>query len=112
LHRQHEQRVNYFKSKVKNLVTNENARIANLNADIQNEASKKNNNAQAEYQNLVAHYKTLYVEATEKTKNIHAEFEKERQAKIKEIAAMRISVDARFQPVVDIFLKQISAVQE
>ena len=33
LHRTYEQRVNYFKAKVKNLVTAENARIAKINAD-------------------------------------------------------------------------------
>ena len=32
-HRQYEQRVNYFKAKVKNLVSDENARIQKLNAD-------------------------------------------------------------------------------
>jgi hypothetical protein len=105
LHRQYEQRVNYFKSKVKNLTTAENARIANVNADLQNEAEAANNKLNSEYD-------TAFKAYTEKTKSIKAEFEKVRQAKIKEIAAMRIQVDPRFQKVVDTFLKQLSDTQE
>jgi len=105
LHRQYEQRVNYFKSKVKNLTTAENARIANVNADLQNEAEAANNKLNSEYD-------TAFKAYTEKTKSVKAEFEKTRQAKIKEVAAMRIQVDARFQKTVDTFLKQISDVQE
>lgn len=105
LHRGFEQRVNYFKSKVKNITTEENARIAKLNADAINVTSKQNKDAQATYQ-------TAYMEATEKMKNIQADFEKERQAKIKEIASLRIGIDARFQKVIDIFLAKLSNTQE
>lgn len=105
LHRQYEQRVNYFKSKVKNLTTAENARIANVNADLQNEAEATNNRLNSEYD-------TAFKAYTEKIKSIKAEFEKTRQAKIKEIAAMRIQVDPRFQKTVDVFLTQISDTQE
>jgi len=105
LHRQYEQRVNYFKAKVKNLTTAENARIAKVNADLQNEAEAFNNKLNAEYD-------TAFKAYTEKTKSVKAEFEKTRQAKISEIAVMRIQVDSRFQKTIDIFLKQISDVQE
>jgi hypothetical protein len=105
LHRQYEQRVNYFKAKVKNLTTEENARIANINADAQNEAQKANNDYQATYD-------TTYKTAIEKVKSIQAEFEKERHSKIKEIAAWRINIDARFQKVIDLFLNQLSDKQE
>lgn len=105
LHRQYEQRVNYFKAKVKNLTTEENARIANVNADMQNEAEATNNRLNSEYDTALKAY-------TEKTKSVKAEFEKTRQARIKEIAAMRIQVDSRFQKTVDTFLKHISQVQE
>jgi len=100
IHRRYEQKVNYFKAKVKNLVTEENARIAKVNADAQNEAEKINKDAQSVYQ-------LAFGKATEEMKTLKAEFEKTRQAKIKEIASMRIDVDARFQKVVDIFLKQL-----
>lgn len=105
LHRQYEQRVNYFKAKVKNITTEENARIAKVNADIQNDVEKKNKESQTSFQ-------TAYLAYSEKVRTIQSEFEKERQAKIKEIASMRIGIDARFQEVIDIFLKQLSDTQE
>ncbi len=105
LHRHYEQRVNYFKAKVKNLTTAENARIAKVNADLQNEAEAINNKLNGEYD-------TAFKAYTERTKSVKAEFEKTRQARIAEIASMRIKVDPRFQKTIDIFLKQISDVQE
>lgn len=100
LHRGYEQRVNYFKAKVKNLVTEENARIAKLNADAQTEAEKVNKDRYNQYQ-------VAFAKATEEVKTLKAEFEKTRQARIKEIASMRISVDPRFQKTVDTFLSQL-----
>lgn len=100
LHRGYEQRVNYFKAKVKNLVTEENARIAKLNADAQTEAEKINKDRYNQYQ-------VEFAKATEEVRTLKAEFEKTRQARIKEIASMRISVDPRFQKVVDAFLSQL-----
>lgn len=100
IHRGYEQRVNYFKAKVKNLVTEENARIAKLNADAQNEAEKINNIKQSEYQ-------AAFAKATEEVKTLKAEYEKTRQTRIKEIASMRIEVDPRFQKTIDIFLSQL-----
>ena len=52
LHRQYEQRVNYFKAKVKNLVTEENARIARENGDLQAVANNFNKKLLEEYKNL------------------------------------------------------------
>jgi len=104
-HREYEQRVNYFKAKVKNLVTKENARIAKHNADLQNAAAKTNNDLQVTYE-------THMKKANEQANDIRVEFEKTRQANIASIAAMRISVDARFQPVVDEFLTKLPDTQE
>lgn len=100
IHRGYEQRVNYFNAKVKNLVTEENARIARLNADAQNEAAATNNERQAAYE-------TLYKKATEELKQVRAEFEKTRQEKIKETAALKIGIDPRFQKVIDTFLAKL-----
>jgi len=105
LHRSYEQRVNYFKAKVKNITTEENARIAKINADTQNDIEKMNKELQTEFQ-------TAYLAYTEKIRSIQAEFEKVRQARTKEIASMRINIDARFQNVIDIFLNQLSDNQE
>jgi len=99
-HRKYEQRVNYFKSKVKNLVTKESARIAKHNADLQIKAEN-------EFKKTRAKYERLYNEANEKVKTIQAEFEKERQDKISKIASMRIDIDSRFQKTIDQFLNDI-----
>jgi len=100
LHRTYEQDVNYYKAKVKNLVTIENARIAKLNADAQHDAQKANNEANAAYQKAINAY-------GEETRTIQSEFEKQRQENIKNIASLRINVDERFQPVVDLFLTKL-----
>ena len=100
LHRNYEQRVNYFKAKVKNLTTNENARIAKLNSDAQNDATKANNDLQAAYE-------TKAKKRNLKIRDIQAEFETKRQKKMSEIASMRINVDSRFQETIDSFLNEI-----
>jgi hypothetical protein len=101
IHRGYEQRANYFKAKVKNLVTAENARIAKVNADAINEAEKINSDRQKEYE-------TAYKASTEQMRGLKAEFEKTRQDKIKDIAAMKIEVDPRFQKTIDKFLPKVS----
>lgn len=104
-HREYEQRVNYFKAKVKNLTTKENARIAKHNADLQNASAKKNNALQLDFE-------TASKKANEQANDIRAEFEKTRQQKISEIAAMRIKIDSRFQAVINEFLIKLPENQE
>jgi len=105
LHREYEQRVNYFKAKVKNLVTLENARIAKHNADVINAATKINNDLQSAYETKMKAVNGV-------VNDIRAEFEKTRQTKISKIAALRINVDPRFQKTVDEFLKTLPESQE
>jgi len=105
LHREKEQRVNYFKAQVKNLTTKENARIAKHNADLQNAAAKSNNAAQAVYE-------TALLKANEEANDIRAEFEKTRQAEIEKVAGMRIKIDGRFQDTVDDFLTKLPDTQK
>jgi len=105
IHRSYEQRVNYFKAKVNNLTTAENARIAKVNADAETEAEVTNRNLRNEFE--LAHK-----EYVAKVQGIKVEFEKERQSKIQTTAALRIDVDPRFQKVVDIFLKQLPESQD
>lgn len=100
LHRGYEQRVNYFKSKVKNSVTKENARISKINADAQAEANEKNALIMNEYSKKREAWLADY-------KKAQLEFETARQNKITEAVNLKIQVDARFQPVVDEFLKQL-----
>lgn len=99
-HREHEQKVNYYKAKVKNLTTDENARISKVNADAQAEVQKDNANLMNAYNvELKAYNDTLLKEKHD--------FESERQKSIKEIAALRIEVNPRFQEVIDEFLKKL-----
>jgi len=100
LHRGYEQRVNYFKSKVKNAVTKENARISKINADAQAEANEKNALVMNEYSKKKESWLADYKKAS-------LDFETERQNRISEAVNLKIQVDARFQPVVDEFLKQL-----
>lgn len=100
LHRVYEQKVNYYKSKVKNIVTEENARIAKHNNDLVN---KKELHDQ-EVDNI--YYKSLE-EYNKKVSSIKSQFEIDRQEKIKEIASMRIFVDNRFKEVVDMFMESV-----
>lgn len=99
LHRIYEQRVNYFKAKVKNLVTEENARIAKVNADMINEYGKIEAQYNAEYQIAYNEWITARAKAQQEAEVV-------RENQIKETAALRINVDPRFQEVVDMFLTQ------
>ena len=97
LHRKHEQRVNYFKAKVNNLVTEENARIARVNGEESAKVTATNAKLMADYR--------IAMEAFEnEQQELNQKFEADRQQAIKETAALRISVDPRFQEVIDIFL--------
>lgn len=100
LHRSYEQRVNYFKSKVKNAVTKENARISKINADAQAEVNEKNLLILNEFQKKREIWLSNY-------KKANLDFETERQNKIGEAVNLKIQIDARFQSVVDEFLKQL-----
>jgi hypothetical protein len=100
MHRKYEQRVNYFKAKVKNLVTEENARISKENADIQAEINSANEMLRNQYNTLVAEYEANNLKLKQK-------FEQLRQEDIQKTAQLRISVDNRFQNVIDSYLKQL-----
>jgi hypothetical protein len=97
IHRAYEQRVNYFKAKVKNLITQENAQISRKNADKQAEINKIN-------EDLILKYETQQEQYTLAFKQARMEFEEKRQKDIQKIATMRIKVDERFKPVIDKFL--------
>ena len=98
-HRNHEQRVNYFKAKVKNLVTSENARIAKENAVKEASVNEINQNTIAVYNKAKEEWNASYRKAS------HL-FEEERQKEIEKTAALRIAIDPRFQEVIDMFLKE------
>lgn len=96
-HRVLEQKVNYFKAKVKNLVTLENSRIAALNVAENQRVIEINRKINEEYIGAIREF------AAEEAKKSD-EFEVVRQEKIKSVASLRISVPERFQPIIDKFL--------
>lgn len=98
LHRSSEQRVNYFKAKVKNLVSDENAAIQKRNAD------KSAEYYSIEKQNREQYLLELQAYEADKTA-IVLDYNSKRELAIKDAAALRISVDPRFQDVIDTFLK-------
>ena len=101
VHRNYEQRVNYFKAKVKNLVTSENARIAKENAVKEASAAEANQKVLSDYNKVKEEWQSNYRQAS------HL-FEEERQNEIKNSAALRIDIDPRFQDVIDMFLKDVA----
>jgi hypothetical protein len=83
---------------VKNAVTVENARRERVNADEYARVNQIN-------KELSAQYDILRREWTEARKQAEFAFNEAKQKDIERIAALRIEVPARFQPVVDEFLK-------
>ena len=96
-HRKYEQRVNYYKAKVKNLVSDENARIQKVNADKAAEFLKLEKQLMEEYQIAMDAYNGEILRLT-------MEFNSQRELDIKSAAALRINVDPRFQHVIDMFI--------
>jgi len=96
-HRVYEQRVNYYKAKVKNLVSDENARVQRVNADKAAEFLKFERELNEKYQLAMDAYNGEVLRLT-------MEFNSQRELDIKAAAALRINVDPRFQHVIDMFL--------
>ena len=99
IHREYESKVNYFKAKVKNLTTEENARRSKLNEVASNEYSKKDSDA-------AVRYSEAYIEYSNKVKNLANTFAVDKQAKLKEASTLRIEVDPRFQSIIDKFKQE------
>jgi len=100
LHRGYEQKVNYFKSKVKNAVTSENARVQKERGEIQARVNQQNSD-------LANAYKLAYEQWTADQRKAQHEFEEKRQGRIQEAVNLKINVAERFQDVVDEFLNQL-----
>ena len=100
LHRGYEQKVNYFKSKVKNAVTSENARIQKERGNIQGEVNQQNSD-------LANAYKLAYEQWSADQYKAQHEFEEKRQGRIQDAVNLKIEIASRFQDVVDEFLNQL-----
>jgi hypothetical protein len=98
-HRKYEQRVNYFKAKVKNLVTNENARLTKVHQDLLNEYNLKVSEENTRYEKVYTEWNKARTEAI-------AAHNTKVQEEIKVASTFKIQVDARFQDVIDTFLQE------
>lgn len=105
LHRQYEQKVNYYKAKVKNLKTLENARISKENS-VLSENVEKNNRI------LLEGYRIKNSEFLNLKNTASQLFEEKRQVNINEFSKLRIEVPARFQSIIDDILKDIETKEE
>jgi len=100
LHRGYEQKVNYFKSKIKNATTAENAKIQKERGNIQAEVNQQNLEAANKYQ-------LAYEQWIAEQRKAQHEFEEKRQARIQEAVNLKIEVAERFQGVINEFLDQL-----
>jgi hypothetical protein len=94
IHREYEQKVNYYKSMVKNLVTSENSIITKNNKNIIDANNVINEKLRHDYNELLDIWNN-------KAKVISAEFEEKRQVKIQENVNLKITVDPIFQDVIN-----------
>jgi hypothetical protein len=98
VHREFEQKVNYYKSKVKNLVSNKNIEISKINSDILTKAEVANKKLRQEYNELVNDYNTkLSLESLE--------FNENKEVQSKRISSLKIKIPTNLQPTVDKLLK-------
>jgi hypothetical protein len=100
LHRGYEQRVNYFKSKVKNATTSENGRVQKERGEIQSRVNAQN-------LDLANAYKLAYEQWVADQRKAQHEFEEKRQGRIQDAVNLKIEIASRFQDVVDEFLNQL-----
>lgn len=104
-HRDYEQTVNYFKAKVKNLVSSKNIEISKLNSDTVTKSELINKKLRQEYDELVKEYSNqLTVEKLE--------FNKNKEIELKRISSLKIKIPTNLQKTVDELLKDINVVDE
>jgi hypothetical protein len=99
-HRKHEQRVNYFKAKVKNIISDRNAEINSLNAIEETKSNSENEVMRTEFKNKVADF-------ISRTKTLSNEFEQKKELFVKEISQLRIAIPERFKPTIDSFINTL-----
>lgn len=100
VHRKAEQRVNFFKAKIKNLVTEENARVAKHNATEQNRVNALNQEVRDEWSNAQAKWRADYSEAL-------SLFEADRNKRIQEASALKIKTAPQFKATIDEILQTL-----
>ena len=96
-HREYEQKVNYYKAIVHNMITIENTDRNTRAAGIIDDVQTKNSMLQLQWQKDVQEYAA-------KVDKLKQEFEAKRNSELKEIAHLRISVPGKFKDIIDEFM--------
>lgn len=115
LHRKYEQRVNYYKAKVKNLVSDKNNEISASNAIEQQKINQQNQEIDEANRLLLFDWNQecnrinkLNSDALASERGVNAklleEFEARRQQDLRTTSALRIQVDSRFKSIIDEFM--------
>ena len=94
IHNKANQRVNYFKAKVKNLTSEENQRIHKENAKKNAVYAGKVDRNNAEYESALQGHNA-------EVETLNAIFEDDRERRLNQASQLRISVDSIFQDLVD-----------
>lgn len=94
IHNKANQRVNYFKAKVKNLTSEENQRIHKENAKKNAVYAGKVDRNNAEYESALQGYNA-------EVETLNSIFENDRERRLNSASQLRISVDPIFQDLVD-----------
>lgn len=100
IHREEEQKVNFLKAKIKNLVTSENARIAEVNGLETSRVNRLNSEIRESYTTAYTKWRGDLAVAEKK-------FEEARNKKIQEAASLKIKTAPQFQETVDEILKTL-----
>lgn len=100
IHRMYEQKVNYFKSKVKNMVTQKNAEIAANNEAILSETEAYNKKLSTEFEFLSNSY-------SNNISKLENNFNAEKAKLLKEAISMRIEIPDRFKTTIDSMMESI-----
>jgi hypothetical protein len=105
VHREYEQKVNYYKAKVKNLVSSKNITVSKLNSDVIAMSDVVNKKLRQEYDELVNDY-------SNKLSLEKLEFNKNKEMELNRISSLKINIPSNLQATVDKILKDINMVDK
>ena len=100
IHRVHAQKLNYYKAKMKNQLSDLNEEIVRKNAEEYDKASSKYQKELQEYNEEFRKYEERYHKAL-------FAFQEEKEKEMKRIASLRIRIPEIFKPLVDTLLKKV-----
>lgn len=100
IHRVHAQKLNYYKAKIKN-------QLSDLNAEIVRKNAEEYDKATAEYQKELQEYNEELRKYEERYHKALFTFQEEKEKEMKRIASLRIKIPEIFKPLVDTLLKKV-----